>query len=149
MARLWDIVNEISLCHTSIVDAEDFEKEYQPYLVNRAFSYHEDAIGAVFKMNQAAHLDKKLQALFYINTLRPRKRFAKWVKAEAEQDARVVAEYYGCSLRHARELVSLHSEMQLNSVRTRTDKGGTTKGSQHDSSKESSPARTRSTDESD
>ena len=119
-----------------LLDDPDFDKEYTPFIINKALSYHQDAILAANMMNERAHLSKKLQVLFLINTIASRKRYSKWVKATVSDDERLVAEYYGCSLRHARGLVSLHSSGQLMHMRVRTDKGGTTtkKVSRHDSS---------------
>ena len=39
-------------------------------------------------------------------------------------DVVLVAEYYGCSVRHAQSLLDLHSEDQLRTVRARLYKGG-------------------------
>lgn len=126
-SKLWDYLNVVT--HTKRVEALDepeFEKDYQPYLINRALSYHEDAVLAANLMNERSSLDRRAQALFLLNTLRPRKRFAKWIKSETSDDERSVAEYYGCGLRHARELVALHSSDQLTTIRRRLDKGGVT-----------------------
>ena len=104
-----------------------------PFIVNRAFSYHEDSVLAANLMNERTHLDKRLQALFLLNTMRSRARFSRWLKPTVSDDVREVAEYYGLSLRHARELVSLHTSDQLLSIRRRLEKGGTAmkKSSRH------------------
>lgn len=126
--KIWQYYDAVSARRdVSILDDPDFDKEYQPFLINRGLSYHEDAVLSANLMNERAALDKKLQVLFLINTLRPRKRFSQWVKSSVSDDARTVAEYYGCSLRHARDLVSLHTSEQLAYMQSRLEKGGTTK----------------------
>lgn len=126
--KIWEYLDAVSVTkNADILLDPDFEKEYQPFLVNRALSYHADAILPANLMNERAALDKRLQVLFLLNTLRPRKRFSKWVKSSVSDDERAVADYYGCSLRHARDLVSLHSSDQLTTIRARLEKGGTTK----------------------
>lgn len=134
--KLWTYLDAVSMKRdASIITEPEFEKEYNPFIINRALSYHSDAILAANLMNERAGLPKHLQALFLLNTLRPRKRISKWFKFTESDDARVVAEYYGCSLRHARNLVSLHSSDQLTTMRASLDKGGTTKKvSRHGSS---------------
>jgi hypothetical protein len=140
--KLWKILDAVCTGDASVLTDATFDKDYNAFIINRALSYHSDAILVANALNERAHLDKKLQALFLINTLRPRKRYSKWVKAVVSDDARVVAEYYGCSLRRARELVSLHSSEQLTNMCARLEKGGTkTKGSRHATSEESPATR--------
>lgn len=125
MSKLFEYIGDIS--HTkksSWLDTSDFEKEYVPFVANRAFSYHADSVLAANAMNERPWLPKRLQALFLLHTLRPRKRFSKWLKHSVSADAKLVSEYYGCSLRHAIPLVSLHTPEQLAYMRTRVFKGG-------------------------
>jgi hypothetical protein len=128
-----------ALSHTKdrrVLDEPQFAKEYVPFIINRALSYHQDAVLAANAMNERPWLDTALQFQFLLNTLAARKRFSKWIKATVPNDVRAVAEYYGCSMRHARELVGLHTMEQMKIIRSRLDKGGTaTKaGSRHDDS---------------
>lgn len=131
---VFDYVNAITLTKdASKVENPIFDKEYVPFIVNRALSYFQDSVLAANVMNERPWLDKRLQFTFLLNTLRPRKRFSKWLKHNVSEDARVVAEYYGCSLRQALSLTSLHSSDQLSYMRTRIYKGGhTSKGTGHD-----------------
>lgn len=125
-SELWKYVGVVS--HTKDVRALDdpnFESVYTPFIINRALSYFDDSVLAANAMNERPGLDKKLQALFLLNSIRPRKRFSKWMKAdEVSDDVRDVAEYYGCSVRHAAPLVPLHSVEQMNEIRRRLEKGG-------------------------
>lgn len=143
-AKLWQYLDAVSAKRdTSILEDMDFEKEYQSFLINRALSYHVDAILAANFMNERPLLDKRLQVFFLINTLRPRKRFSKWLKSEVSDNAQVIAEYYGCSVRKAQELVSVHTSDQIEHMRARIDKGGiSSKVSRHEST--SSTTRRRS-----
>jgi hypothetical protein len=124
-SKLFEFVDAVS--HTKdagFMDDPTWEKEYIPFIVNRAFSYHRDSVLAANVMNERPHLQKNLQAWFYLNTLRARKRYASWHKNSVSDDVRVVSEYYGCSLHHATSLVSLHTSEQLLTMRTRMYKGG-------------------------
>lgn len=128
-----------ALSHTkdmSVLDEPQFQKEYVPFIINRALSYHQDAVLAANLMNERPWLDAALQFRFLLNTLAARKRFSKWIKTSVPNDVRLVAEYYGCGLRHAREIVALHSAEQMKIIRRRLEKGGaaTKAGTRHDDS---------------
>ena len=120
----------------SVMDEPQFQKEYVPFIINRALSYHEDAVLAANWMNERPWLEPALQFQFLLNTLAARKRFSKWIKTTVPNDVRDVAEYYDCSLRAARDIVPLHTKEQMKIIRSRLEKGGTaTKaGSRHDDS---------------
>ncbi len=127
-APIWRYFDAVTFTRdASIVAEPEFGKEYNPFIINRGLSYHEDCILAAAVLNERPWVDKSLQALYLINTLRPRKRYSKWIKTTVSDDAKVVAEYYNVSLRVARDLVSLHSSEHLTIMRARLDKGGSTK----------------------
>jgi hypothetical protein len=140
--RLWDAVDALSYSkNATIADDPEFSKIYQPFIVNRALSYHKDSILAANILNERPILNVKdghditpalkLQFLFLLNTLRARKRYAKWLKLTDSDDVKAVAEYYGVNLRRARDLTSLHTSDQLAHIRTRLDKGGLALRSSH------------------
>ena len=126
--RLWDYL--AAICYTkdrSVLEDIDFEKVYDPYIINRALGQHEDSVLAAQMVNERPWMPKASQFLFLLNTLRARKRWGNWLKNTVSGDERAVAEYYGVSLRHARDLLSLHTPEQLATVYRRIDKGGTGK----------------------
>jgi len=126
-ARIWDYLNAASETKDkSVLDDPDFDKVYEPFLINRSLSAHEDSVLAANMMNERSDMPRRAQFLFLLNTLRARRRFGNWLKSTESDDASAVAEYYQISLRHARDLVSLHSSDQLTIIRARTDKGCTT-----------------------
>ena len=100
------------------------EKGYDPFLTNRALSYHNDTIGVANEMNTRHYLDKKLQFLFLLNNVRPKKRFAKWVKKQKDSDVAVIKEYYGYNDIKARQALTILTDDQLTDIRIRIDKGG-------------------------
>ena len=74
-------------------------------------------------MNRYHHLDNRLQYHFFINIIRKRKRFSKWIKQELENDIEVVKEYYGYSNEKAAS-PSLLTPDQINIIRNKVNKGG-------------------------
>jgi hypothetical protein len=136
--RLWDYLKAITQTKDrSIFEDVDFDKNYEPFIIHRMLLQHRDAVMAANLMNERPWLDKKLQAMFLLNTLCACfRRNEKSLKITVPNDVRDVAEYYDCSLRAARDIVPLHTKEQMKIIRSRLEKGGTaTKaGSRHDDS---------------
>jgi putative heme iron utilization protein len=75
-------------------------------------------------MNSRSHLDRKLQFDFLINTVRPRKRYNKWVKADKIEAIELVKTYYGYSTEKARQALSILTSEQLDHLKQKLEKGG-------------------------
>jgi hypothetical protein len=115
-----------AICDTKeqmIVD-DITEKAYNPFMVNRSLSYHYDTVLLANEMNRRAFLDKKLQFDFLLNTVRKKKRFAKWAKPISYENLSLVKEYYGYSDDKARQVLSLLNDAQIEQLKERTFKGG-------------------------
>ena len=121
----FDYVNSILQNKKPLIVDELTEKEYQPFLVNRSLSYHKDCILYANEMNRRHFLDKKLQFDFLLNTVRSQKRpFAKWAKAEKNDDLECIKQIYGFSDTKAREALRLLSNEQIQQLKEQTDIGG-------------------------
>lgn len=133
--RLWDYLGAVTKTKDlSVLKDLDFSKHYNAFLINRALSQHEDTVLAAQMMNERHHLPVELQFRFLLNTVRARYRKSDWLKFTVSDDLKAVAEYYGCSIRHARGILSLHSSAQLTTIYARLDKGGATKKVPYDAS---------------
>ena len=75
------------------------------------------------EMNRLHHLDNKLQYEFLLNSIRPKKRFAKWHKPEQDDDVQVVSEFYNYSLPKAKQVLSILSAEQLRIIREKITLG--------------------------
>jgi hypothetical protein len=101
------------------------EKDYNPFLVNRALSQHKDCLAFANEMNSRHYLEKKLQFDYLLNTVRSMKRpFAKWAKAEKNDDLECVKMVYGLSDSKAREALRLLSKEEIQQIKEKTQKGG-------------------------
>jgi len=101
-------------------------KEYSPFMVNRALSYHMDCVLYANEMNLYPDLDSDMQYQYLLNTIRSMKRkFQPWQKAEVLKDIGCVKEYFGYSNEKAKEALRILSDEQLEQIRKHTDKGGT------------------------
>jgi hypothetical protein len=93
------------------------EKSYVPFVVNRALSYFPDTILTANEMNLHNNIDSSLQYYFYLNTIKPRKRFAKWAKKVESDDFNAVQQYYGYNNQKTVEALPLLSDKQLNLIK--------------------------------
>ena len=114
---LFDLINKISHSKdVSDVTANDIAVDYVPFVVNKTLSYHPDSLIYANEMNQIQHLDKQLLFQFYLNSLRPRKRFAKWVKAEKVDNLEAVKLSFNYSNEKALQIIDLLSDEQINEI---------------------------------
>jgi len=100
------------------------EKGYNPFLTNKAMSYHPDAILHANELNSLHHLDNKLQFDYYINILRKRKRFSKWSKPENDENINIISNYYGCNKQVALQYLKILTKGQIDIIKQKQEKGG-------------------------
>jgi len=120
----FDFLNAINFSKEDLIVDDWSEKQYIPYLINKGLSYGSDTVIFANEMNSRPHLDKKLQFHFLINTIRPRKRFNKWIKAEKHESIEIVKAYYGYSTEKARQALTILSQTQLDYLKQKLEKGG-------------------------
>ena len=127
-ASPFDYINAINTTKKNLMRGSNndriAEKEYSPFLTNRALSYFNDTIGYANELNQRHHLDSLLQFEYLLNIVRPKKRFSKWVKKDNDRDMSLVKEYYGYNNTKAIQALSILSPQQLNNIREKLEKGG-------------------------
>lgn len=89
------------------------EKEYIPFLVNKALSFNSDTIGYANEMNMKHYLDIKMQYDYYQNIVRKKKRsFSKWPKKTIDPSIAMVAEYYNVSHKEAERRYKVLSKVK-------------------------------------
>ena len=120
----FDFINAINFDKKDLIVDDWSEKQYIPYIVNRGLSFGADTVIPANEMNSRPHLDRKLQFQFLINTVRPRKRYNKWVKADKVEAIEVVKTYYGYSIEKARQALSILTSEQLDHLKQKLEKGG-------------------------
>jgi len=120
----FDFLNAINYSKEQLIVDDWSERQYQPYLINKGLSYGPDTIVQANEVNSRPHIDKALQFSFLINTIRPRKRFNKWIKASKIEAIDVIKEYYGYSNEKARQVLPLFNDEQIHIIKTKLYKGG-------------------------
>lgn len=119
----FDFVNAIHARRNLITD-EWSEKQYNPYLINRALSFGSDTIIPANEVNCRPHLSKAAQNIFLINIIEPRKRYNKWLKGIKTENLDIICEYYGYSYKKAKQVLPLLTEDQINTIKEKLYKGG-------------------------
>lgn len=121
-----DIIPSILTSKKSVIHDDIDAKDYVPFVVNRALSYHMDCILYVNEMNLHPDIEKDLQYQYLINIIRPMKRkFQPWQKSSVEKDIECVKTYFGYSNEKAKEALRILNDEQIAEIRRKTDKGGT------------------------
>ena len=120
----FDYVNAINSSKQDLLKEPEAEKHYPAFMVNKALSYFPDTLLYANEMNRHHHLDGKLQFYFFLNSIRPAKRFAKWVKKQEDNDITAVMEYYGYNPQKAKSALSILSFEQLTIIKQKLEKGG-------------------------
>ena len=120
----FDFVNAVTFTKKDIMVDDVSEKSYAPFLTNKSLSYHQDCIMYANEMNCRKHLDSALQFHYFLNTLRKRKRFAKWSKPRVLEDMKVIQSYYDCSMTKAEEYYKILNAKEIGIMKERMKKGG-------------------------
>ena len=124
----FDFIKSASHNKKDLINESDYpeqvEKQYNPYIVNRGFSYFEDTILHANEMNMRAHLFNDAQYRYYLGMLRPRNRFSKWHKAEKNKDLDAIQEVYSVNRTVAKMYLKTLSKDDLKKVHEKLQKGG-------------------------
>jgi hypothetical protein len=118
----FDYVNDISYNKENLFNSTT-EKEYNPYLTNKAFSYFIDTILYANEMNKAV-VDPKLQYDYYFYSIRKKKRFAKWHKPESDETVKIISKAYNININRAKEYAALLSEDDISMIKEIINNGG-------------------------
>lgn len=123
MGNPYDYINAIN-AGDDLTKKEFDEKGYLPFITNRQFSYFQDTALIANEMNLNHHLDNKSQFSFYINIIRPGKRFSKWSKTEHHDDLEAIVQYFDYSYEKAKVVMDILSAEDVNNIKKKLSKGG-------------------------
>lgn len=100
------------------------EKFYLPFMVNRGLSWFSDTVLFANEMNRRYDIPVRAQYEFLRKSIRPRKRFSKWLKNERPDSIDLIKAVYGYSTEKARQVLPLLTEEQLKALQDRLEYGG-------------------------
>ena len=117
MSGAWEFIAAINSGKDIIKSGEQQEKNYDPYITNRNYSLYVDTILYANEINKCYQLDKKLQFDYYLNTIRPMKRYAKWLRKEKAEDIADIMTYYKVSFSKASDISKVLTQEQKEIIR--------------------------------
>lgn len=96
----------------------DAERDYVPFIVNRGLSFSPDTVLYANEMNCMPMTDRRMQYDYLYHSIRKRKRYDKWVKAEEVDDAalQAIISMYGVSRKRAIEYIRLLPKERLDAI---------------------------------
>ena len=119
-----DIIPSILQTKNEVITEEN-EGNYNPFIVNKALSFHRDCALFANEMNKLSNADKLLQYHYLLNRIRGYKRpYQKWYKKETIDNLELVKEYYKYSTEKAKDALLILSEDHLNEIKKKLYKGG-------------------------
>ena len=124
----FDFVKSVSYDKKDLMVDEVEEKAYQPFLINKALSYHQDSVFLTNEMNVRHGVDNRLQYMFFLNTLRKRQRFSKWQKPYISKKIDTVKSYYKISTKEAKDYAEILSDKQIRELKNSMKTGGKDNG---------------------
>jgi len=123
-----EIIPSILQTKKSVIHDDLDRKDYKPFHVNRALSFHKDCILYANQMNLHPGIDNDMQYHYFLNTIRPMKRkFEPWQKSEVNKDIDSIKLYFGYSNEKAKEALRILNDEQIADIRAKTTKGGVKK----------------------
>ena len=124
--ELKEYLNAINFTKKNLMDSEDklWEKKYPAFIVNKILSGFQDTIMLVNEMNRNHFLDKDMQFQFLLNSIRSKKRFSPFLRANKLKDIECVKEYYGYNNEKAKVALDILTKEQLKLIKEKLYKGG-------------------------
>jgi hypothetical protein len=126
--KLFDFLNAINQSKENLMIGTDndelAEKIYDSYIINRELSFFSDTVLYANEMNCMCLLDKKPQFFYLLNSVRPRKRWSKWLKKEKIEKIDIISEYFGYSRSKSKDIIKLLTDEQIKIIKSKLEKGG-------------------------
>ena len=125
--ELKDYLNSINFTKKDLMKSEDKDwvKKYPAFIVNKILSGFQDTVMLVNEVNRNHFLDKDMQFHFLLNSIRSKKRFSPFLRANKLKDIECVKEYYGYSNDKAKSALDILTRDQIKLIKEKLFKGGT------------------------
>ena len=125
--ELKDYLNSINFTKKDLMksDDKDWVKKYPAFIINKILSGFQDTIMLVNEVNRNHFLDKDMQYWFLLNSIRSKKRFSPFLRANKLKDIECVKEYYGYSNDKAKSALDILTNDQIKLIKEKLYKGGT------------------------
>ena len=127
MYELKEYHSAINFTKKNLMDSDDelWKKKYPAFIVNKLLSAFSDTVMLVNEMNRNHFLDKDMQFQFLLNSIRTKKRYSPFLRANKLKEIECVKEYYGYSNDKAKSALDILTKDQLKLIKEKLYKGGT------------------------
>ena len=127
MYELKEYLNAINFTKKNLMDSEDKDwvKKYPTFIVNKILSGFQDTVMLANEVNRNHFLDKDMQFQFLLNSIRSKKRFSPFLRADKLKDIECVKEYYGYNNEKAKSALDILTKEQIKLIKEKLFKGGT------------------------
>ena len=124
---LKEYLNAINFTKKDLMKSEDdlWKKKYPAFIVNKMLSGFSDTVMLVNEMNRNHFLDKDMQFQFLLNSIRSKKRFTPFLRANKLKEIECVKEYYGYSNDKAKSALDILTNDEIKLIKEKLYKGGT------------------------
>jgi len=126
MYELKEYLNSINFTKEDLMKSEDklWEKKYPAFIVNKMLSGFSDTVMLVNEMNRNHFLDRDMQFQFLLNSIRSKKRFTPFLRANKLKEIECVKEYYGYSNDKAKTALDILTKDDIKLIKEKLYKGG-------------------------
>ena len=127
MYELKEYLNAINFTKNDLMKSEDdlWKKKYPAFIVNKMLSAFSDTIMLVNEMNRNHFIDKDMQFQFLLNSIRTKKRYSPFLRANKLKEIECVKEYYGYSNDKAKSALDILTKDDIKLIKEKLYKGGT------------------------
>ena len=127
MYELKEYLNAINFTKEDLMKSEDdlWKKKYPAFIVNKMLSGFSDTVMLVNEMNRNHFLDRDMQFQFLLNSIRSKKRFTPFLRANKLKEIECVKEYYGYSNDKAKSALDILTKDDIKLIKEKLYKGGT------------------------
>lgn len=127
----FDFVKSIQSTKKNIIrestNPELAEKNYLPFITNKALSFHMDSIFYANDMNIHNKINNIYQYEYYLHSIRSMKRPHIWLKHEEDSKINLIKEYYKVNDEKAMDYLKILTDNDLNEIRKKIIIGGVNK----------------------
>lgn len=95
---------------------------YSPFLFNLSLSQRQDLVIFANEMNRYHNLPERAQFDFYYHALAKKSLFSKWSKASKSVNWEYIAEYFGVSLKVAKQYARVLTDENIAEIKKDLDK---------------------------
>ena len=100
------------------------ERDYIPFIVNRALSNTVDTVLFANETNMRPFLDKKLQYHYLLNTILRKNRYGAWLKSDVSEKVDLIMRYFKFSLDKAKSVEAIFSDEDVSVIKLKLSTGG-------------------------